>query len=123
VVTDSTTPILVRAVGPSLSAFSVPNPAASPQLHFFTAAGQEISLGITTPVTPAWPALFAAIGAFQLPTPGDSCTIILFAPGAYTITTTDARGKGGAVLLELYLGFSVTSTTDIYMTYGPNPPS
>jgi hypothetical protein len=50
-------------------------------------------------------ALFAAVGAFDLPKGShDAAVVLTLAPGAYTavVTAADAR-KGGEVLIEVYV--------------------
>jgi hypothetical protein len=97
--------VLVRAVGPSLSAFGVGGALADPVLTLFrgeralaTNDDWEISRS---------PAVVAAtaqrVGAFALP-PGslDAALLITLSPGPYTAVITSADGSTGVALIEVY---------------------
>jgi len=104
---------LIRAVGPSLSTYGVPNPVAKPRIKVFNAAGQLISVPYETSSTPNWPQVFAVAGAFPLignplignggETPFNSYWVMPLPDGTYTVQASDDSGKGGTVLVEVYL--------------------
>lgn len=97
---DSKT-LLIRAVGPSLAAFGVPNSVSSPRFRVFDSSGKEYIVARPAIVTD-WPKVFAAAGAFTLAQAGDAYDWYALPPGAYTIQATDAKGQGGMLLLEAY---------------------
>jgi uncharacterized delta-60 repeat protein len=96
-------PLVIRAVGPGLTPFGVPNVMATPELQIYNSAGTIIS------DTKAWggsasvAAAFAQVGAFALsPTSADAAVLASLQPGSYTIHVFDAAAKGGIVLAEIY---------------------
>jgi uncharacterized delta-60 repeat protein len=96
-------PLVIRAVGPGLTPFGVPNVMATPELQIYNSAGTIIS------DTKAWggsasvAAAFAQVGAFALsPTSADAAVLESLQPGSYTIHVFDAAAKGGIVLAEIY---------------------
>jgi hypothetical protein len=105
---------LIRAVGPSLSAYGVANPAPQPEFTIFNAQGQQV-LGTVQPGQlpptilpvagnlPNWNAIFASVGAFALVNGAqDTYAVLQAKPGSYTVQVTDYSGKGGQVLIEAY---------------------
>ncbi len=103
----TTKTLLIRAVGPSLAAFGVPDPVARPRIAFFDGEGKEYSWPRVAVVLPPefWTRLFATAGAFPL-SGGEEAylayDVASFPPGAYSIQVTDASRKGGNVLIEAY---------------------
>ncbi len=100
---------LFRAVGPSLAAFGIAQPASVPHFRVFDSSGKQVSF---TRVALAWdwPATFASVGAFPLTggeLPGSAYDVYPIAPGAYTVEVSDDSGKGGTVLFEAYDGASL----------------
>lgn len=97
--------LLVRAIGPGLTAFGVSTPLTRPVL---------VLLDATTPVaantaweTSADPAALAAAstraGAFPLrPGQPDSALLVTLPAGAYTLQVSDATNASGTVLIEIY---------------------
>lgn len=100
----STKNLLVRAVGPSLSAFGLAKPAAQPRLRFYDAQGKELIWAYPAVVID-WTPIFAAAGAFPL-TGGEreriAFTTVALEPGAYTLHVSDDSQKGGTALVEVY---------------------
>jgi uncharacterized delta-60 repeat protein len=94
--------VLLRAVGPGLSAFSVSNVMATPRLQLFsgtTVIASNQGWGGSTNLSTK----FQEVGAFALATnSADAAILTNLAPGAYTIKVDDPTGKGGAVLTEVY---------------------
>lgn len=100
---DST--VLIRAVGPTLDAFGVPNSLPDPNVELYNGAGERIAENDDALARDA--AMTALAGAFPLP-PGskDAALVVTLAPGTYTARV---GGTGsGAVLLEIY---AVSGTT------------
>lgn len=106
--------ILIRAVGPTLSAYGV-NPAlAHPSLSLYAADGQLIggNVGWTNPpwttggatvtLSPASGDEMASVGAFPLTMAGDSAFVASLSPGAYTAIVSGTDGDAGEALLEIY---------------------
>jgi hypothetical protein len=102
----SPTTLLLRAVGPTLTTFGIPNPVMKPGMQVFDSNGYPLIFDyVTAPVDEANAPFFAAIGAFPL-TGGESFRTAyncgIFSPGSYTVRITDASGLGGTVLFEVY---------------------
>jgi SAM-dependent methyltransferase len=97
--------ILVRAIGPSLSMFGVPNPIAKTALEVF--AG-EVRRGYASG---GWrrgddiAVVSAKVGAFTIPPAGgDTALLLTLSPGNYTAVVKGATpAEGGDVLIEVYL--------------------
>ena len=102
-VIDGTAPksLLVRAVGPGLSAFGVSGVLADPKVGVFTSTQTRIAENDTW--DPSLAATFAAAGAFPLPAASkDSALVLSLAPGSYTLQVSGADGGTGEALVELY---------------------
>jgi hypothetical protein len=95
--------VLLRAVGPGLSAFNVPGVMATPELQLYSASGTVIAQNSGWGGSASLAATFAQVGAFSLATySADAAIVTSLAPGAYTIHVFDPTGKGGVVLTEIY---------------------
>lgn len=107
--------LLVRGVGPALSAYGVQSPITDPLVSVYDARNILLSRNDNwgTPVTvnSAQPAPTAAdltaasgvAGAFLLPNGSlDAATIVTVPGGIYTTQVTGAGGAGGEALLEIY---------------------
>ena len=107
--------VLVRGVGPGLTAYGVPNALADPLLTVYNAAGValaqndqwETSAPLTTAQTGASPtdlsAAFASTSAFALAHGSkDAALIVVLAPGAYTAVVSGVGGQTGVALVEVY---------------------
>ena len=102
--------IIVRAVGPSLSLFGVPNPLRAPALRIFDAQGKVYDNGY------AYPAVVGGLtyekdladsltrcGAFPLAAGTRDVVVMMpFGAGSYTAQVTSADGTAGTVLVEVY---------------------
>ena len=107
VVTEYTNRVLIRAVGPGLTAFGVQSPLAQPVLRVYSgqfsiaentgwntgAAGESLKRSA------------AFVGAFPLSESSADCALILALPaGAYTAQVSSSSGTdSGEVLIEVYL--------------------
>jgi Ig-like domain-containing protein/immunoglobulin I-set domain protein len=95
--------VLIRAIGPGLSAFGVGGPMTDPQL-------QIISNGNTVGSNDNWggdPQLSAAgdaVGAFKITNvaSSDAMVFLTLAPGTYSATVIGVGGAGGTALVEVY---------------------
>jgi len=97
--------VLVRALGPALSAFGVSGTLPDPQVALR-------SLGSSTIVASAQggagsaelTAVAASVGAFQVSSgsSADSGLVVTLAPGAYTADVSSVSGVAGSVLVEVY---------------------
>jgi outer membrane protein assembly factor BamB/subtilisin family serine protease len=96
-------PVLVRGVGPSLTAFGVPNPLADPQLALLSGSSVIASndnWGGGTSLRDT----MAAVGAFPLdPASKDAALVSGNLPaGNYTAQVTGGGGATGAAIAEIY---------------------
>ncbi|MEZ5277999.1 MAG: chondroitinase-B domain-containing protein [Opitutaceae bacterium] len=97
--------VLIRAVGPGLSAYSVTDPMPEPVLRLFDASGSivESNTGWQTGPERDLAEAAAVVGAFALEDGSlDSALLTTLWPGAYTAQVTPAEGTVGTVLLEIY---------------------
>jgi hypothetical protein len=105
---ETSTRVMIRAVGPTLDAYGITNPLADPVLSVYAA-------GSTTPLATNddWSAsqatilgegLFAKVGAFNLPLGSkDSVIVTRLKPGAYSFMVQGKAGAQGQALIEVYL--------------------
>jgi phosphodiesterase/alkaline phosphatase D-like protein len=100
--------VLVRAVGPTLSAFGVTDALAQPRLSVYqgdqlVASNSGWSGGTSAGVETMTDA-FDRSGAFRLldQNSSDAALIVSLTPAAYTVQVKSGDGSGGAVLLEVY---------------------
>jgi hypothetical protein len=94
-------PVLLRAIGPSLTAFGVPGALADPVLELHGPAG------FTTITDDNWrddPAQQALIMATGIPPTNDfeSAIVATLAPGAYTGIVSGKNNTTGVALIEVY---------------------
>lgn len=95
--------VLVRAVGPALTAFGVDDAAGDPKLEMFrgtTFLAENNDWNGDRQVA----ALATSVGAFPLPLNGskDAVLLLTLPPGTYTAQATDSDRRGGSALLEVY---------------------
>lgn len=94
--------VLIRAIGPTLSAFGVGNTVADPQLRLFrgqTEIGSNNNWGGTAELDSA----FTVVGAFTLPGGSlDAAYLATLTPGDYTVQVTGVGGASGSALVEVY---------------------
>ena len=94
--------VLIRAIGPGLTALGVSGVMPDPQLTVYsgqTAIASNVGWGGNSQLT----SIMTAVGA--LPTPpatGDSTIVITLAPGGYTAVATSASGTAGNVLVDIF---------------------
>jgi sugar lactone lactonase YvrE len=98
-------PVLIRAIGPTLTIFGVPTAITAPKLDLYR--GSAVIATNTgwanAGNTPAIVAASSQAGAFQLsPTSADSVIFTTLAPGAYTAIVSSANGSQGVALVEVY---------------------
>jgi len=94
--------LLVRGVGPDLSAFGISNPAMAVGVAVYDGNGNTVASSL--PSTGANPdgSIAADAGEFALTQPGDSAVSLSLAPGAYTVlATSDSAAAGGIALLQV----------------------
>ena len=100
--------VLVRAVGPTLSAFGVKDTLARPVLTVFQGdrllATNSAWAGSTRTATEAMLDSFDRAGAFRLvdETSHDASLVLSLPPGSYTVQVTSEDSGSGATLLEVY---------------------
>ncbi len=103
--TDSK-PVLIRAIGPTLSLFGIGSPLSNPKLELFNGANVSIANNTawsTAPNTAAIVAASSQAGAFALgATTADSVIFTTLAPGNYTAVVSSANGGTGVALIEVY---------------------
>jgi sugar lactone lactonase YvrE len=98
--------VLIRAVGPTLSQFSVSGVLAKPTLSVVDASGNTIASNTgwsTNSNAAAIATTTAAVGAFALPSGSADCALLLtLAPGNYTAIVSGVGGTSGVALVEAY---------------------
>jgi hypothetical protein len=93
--------LLIRAVGPKLSAFGVGNVLADPKLEIFDGAGAKLSENDSWAVALA--TTFSAVGAFPLDAGSrDAALLTTLPPGSYTAQVRGSDGGTGEALIEIY---------------------
>jgi hypothetical protein len=94
-------PLLVRAVGPSLTAFGVENVLADPRVAVAPLGGTVLAANDNWSGTAALKSAFAAVGAFPLANDASRDAAFLVSPvsGAYTASVA---GGQGVALVEVY---------------------
>jgi len=98
--------LLVRAIGPTLTALDVPEALPDPHLVVQPLGGQPIAANDDWQAQADAAAVQAAaqsVGAFGLPAASkDACLLVTLPAGVYTAHASDTAGRSGNVLLELY---------------------
>lgn len=92
--------VVLRALGPSLSSFGVPNPLPDPVLNVYNSSGTLIATNNDWQTDPG--ATFMEQNGLAPPNPLDSATLQNLAPGAYTMVVTGFNGVQGLSLAEVY---------------------
>jgi hypothetical protein len=94
-------PVLIRAVGPTLSSFGVTTPLSRPELRVFDAKATLIATNGGWNDDAQIAAAGDAVGAFALaPGSRDAAVLLTLAPGEYTAQVQS--GGAGTVLVEVY---------------------
>ena len=100
--------VLVRAIGPTLSAFGVTDALAQPVLSVYQGSQLVATnsgwAGVNGANADTITDAFDRAGAFRLVDEGsrDAALILSLAPGAYTVQVKAADGSAGSALLEVY---------------------
>jgi hypothetical protein len=94
--------VLIRAIGPTLVPFGVPDAISDPKLQLYTGKtfleandnwGGDATLAST----------FSAVGAFDLPNASrDAALLITLPPGGYSVQVSDATNATGSGMVEVY---------------------
>jgi uncharacterized delta-60 repeat protein len=93
--------VLLRAVGPGLATYGVPQIMTAPTLRLYTQAGELIASNSGWGGDDALRATMARVGAFPLQSGSEDAVLApTLAPGAYSIHVSG--GGGGVVLAEVY---------------------
>ncbi len=98
--------VLVRGVGPTLSALGVSGVLADPQITVFSgntqiAANDNWEIGASTPAVLS--AVSAQVGAFALQSGSkDAALLLTLQPGIYTVQVTGVGNTTGVALIEVY---------------------
>ena len=105
VVGESTRSIMIRAIGPTLSAFGVPGVLVDPYLRIYR--GNELIAENNdwgkVPSTGTIAATTTQVGAFPLPASSrDAVLLMTLEPGAYTAQISGNDGSSGVALVEVY---------------------
>jgi hypothetical protein len=94
--------VLIRAIGPALSAYGISNPLAAPSLTIYNSSGAVVA-GPIASWNSSDAATMASVGAFSLPTGSkDAAVVLSLQPGNYSAQVTTAGGGTGVALLEVY---------------------
>ncbi|MBC7369305.1 MAG: delta-60 repeat domain-containing protein [Undibacterium sp.] len=94
--------VLIRAVGPGLTAFGVGGVLPDPVLNVFNSAGVIVATSDNWTGTEV-STTSAATGAFALSAGSKDAALVLdLAAGGYTAQITDTSARGGVVLTEIY---------------------
>jgi sugar lactone lactonase YvrE len=98
--------LLIRAIGPTLSQFSVSDPLELPSLTVKDAQGNTIASNTgwsNNPDTAEIVRVAQAVGAFALdPGTPDCALIVSLSAGAYTVQVSGLNGLTGVALAEVY---------------------
>ena len=98
--------LLVRAVGPTLTAYQVTNVLSVPSLSVFDSGGNVIATNTGWGNSAASPQIVAAenaVGAFLLADGSTDCALIVtLPPGSYTAQVSGVGGTTGVALAEIY---------------------
>lgn len=96
--------LLIRAIGPSLTAFGVPNALPDPKLDVIAEGANAPFLSNTAwGGSPTLAASFGLVGAFPLATGSrDAAALTALEPGRYSVRITSVAGVTGEALIEIY---------------------
>ena len=110
--------VLIRALGPTLTQFGVPNVLANPQLTLFNEANQPIASNDNWQATVVDGTIITSnqVSTIQStgkapPMPNESAILATLAPGRYTAIVSGVSNTTGAGLVELYALGSGTATS------------
>ncbi len=102
--------LIVRAIGPSLAQFNVPNVLRRPVLRIYDGQNRPYSNGYAYPAVVGGltyetdlAGSLARAGAFPTARDsGDAVLLMPFTPGSYTAQVSSADSTGGDVMIEVY---------------------
>lgn len=98
--------VLIRGIGPTLSAFAVTGVLADPQIAVFSGNTQLASNDnweVGTSTAAQLSSRSAQVGAFALAAGSrDAAMLITLQPGSYTVHVTGVAGASGVALIEVY---------------------
>jgi len=95
--------VLVRGIGPSLSAFGLTGLLGHPVLTVLDSTGKVVANNTVWGGTAALSTAFSQVGAFPLAADSlDSALLVTLPPGAYTAQLSGANATTGLGLLEIY---------------------
>lgn len=95
--------VLVRGIGPGLTPYGLASVLPNPVLSLYDASQRLIARNDdwNADTTPA--SLFSGVGAFALTSgSSDAAMQYVLAPGSYTAVISDASGRSGTGLVEIY---------------------
>lgn len=102
VIADGPRRVLIRAVGPGLTAFGVGGVLADPQVDLFRDQTRIDGNGDWSG-NPLVTQAGQRVGAFALaPGSKDAAMVVLLSPGAYSVQARGADGAAGVALVEVY---------------------
>ena len=94
-------PLLIRAVGPKLTAFGVGGVLVDPKLEIYNDAGVKVTENDNWATSLA--ATFGSVGAFALDVGSrDAALLTSLPPGSYTAQVSGIGGGTGEALVEIY---------------------
>ena len=95
--------VLIRAIGPGLAVFGVPETMPDPELKLYGAGSTVIAANDNWGGAAQLTTAGAGVGAFAIadPSSNDAMLLITLAPGKYTAEVSGKRA-GGAALVEVY---------------------
>jgi len=100
--------VLLRGIGPGLTAYLPPNaanstPLVTPGLALYNAAGNQILSAGSWDGSSTLMQIFNQVGAFPLTVGStDAAVVTTLAPGNYTLIVSSADGSSGTALAEVY---------------------
>jgi hypothetical protein len=94
--------VVVRALGPSLSAAGVQQVAGNPKIEVFSASGRRITQNADWKTDPRSATLSEAYPDLAPPNEKEAALLLTLMPGSYTLHGTNEDGTEGVVLLEAY---------------------
>ena len=93
--------VLIRAIGPGLTALGVGGALADPKLELYNSAQVKIAENDTW--SAALASTFTSVGAFALPANSkDAALVVTLAPGGYTVQVSGVAGTTGQAIVEVY---------------------
>lgn len=100
--------MLIRGIGPGLAQFGLGGTVTDPKLEIFNGQNQLVTQNdnwadARETSANASPALFASVGAFNLPANSrDAALVVTLPPGSYTAQVSGIGGTTGLGLVEVY---------------------